>query len=170
MPSASTLSIKKENVIIGPASEKDVGDIALLISYFYGLKLMLARSEADILASLPFFTVAKYLDPSGKMPPRLVGCSAIYCYSEFLGELRSLGVHPDYQGIGLGKALVGETLSHAKKNGLTKVFTLTMEIEFFKRCGFHEVDKEVLPEKIWKDCLGCGSFPSCHETALSIEF
>ncbi len=170
MAPSSSLRPLKEHIHIAPATVEDVPDIALLIGYFYQQKLMLARTEEDILANLKDFVVAKYFEPTPGSKPKLMGCSAIYLYSDFLAELRSLGVHPDFQGLGMGKALVKATLANAEKRGLKKVFTLTMEIEFFKHCGFHEVDKEVLPEKIWKDCLGCGSFPSCHETALSIEF
>ena len=41
--------------------------------------------------------------------------------------------------------------------------------EFFEKAGFGEVEKAVLPHKIWADCLKCPKFPDCDETALMLE-
>jgi amino-acid N-acetyltransferase len=35
--------------------------------------------------------------------------------------------------------------------------------------GFKRVDKNVLPQKIWGDCLRCVKFPDCDEVALVKE-
>ena len=33
----------------------------------------------------------------------------------------------------------------------------------------HEVDKGVLPQKIWADCVHCAKYPDCDETAMFLE-
>ncbi len=95
-------------------------------------------------------------------------CGLGICWEE-LAEIRSLAVTEDRQGKGSGSRLVEACLDEAKSIGLKKVFVLTYAPEFFKKIGFKEVDKSVLPHKIWADCLNCPKFPDCDETALMID-
>lgn len=37
---------------------------------------------------------------------------------------------------------------------------------FFEKCGFRLVNKRELPQKVWKDCMGCPKFPECDEVAM----
>ena len=43
------------------------------------------------------------------------------------------------------------------------------ESDFFRRFGFGEVNKEIFPQKIWKDCLHCRYANDCKETAMQVE-
>lgn len=95
-------------------------------------------------------------------------CGLGICWEE-LAEIRSLAVTEDQQGKGAGSRLVEACLDEAKGIGLKKVFVLTYVPEFFKKLGFKEVDKSVLPHKIWADCLNCPKFPDCDETSLMID-
>jgi amino-acid N-acetyltransferase len=95
-------------------------------------------------------------------------CGLGICWED-LAEIRSLAVSQDLQGKGFGAQLVRTCLEEARALGLKKVFTLTYVPVFFVGLGFHEVDKSVLPHKIWSDCLKCAKFPNCDETALMIE-
>ena len=52
---------------------------------------------------------------------------------------------------------------------MSRVFSLTYEKEFFYSLGFWEVDKSMLPQKVWNDCISCPKFPSCDENAVLIE-
>ena len=49
---------------------------------------------------------------------------------------------------------------------LLRVFALTYQVEFFHKLGFEEIDKTLLPQKIWADCIKCVKFPDCDETAM----
>jgi len=54
--------------------------------------------------------------------------------------------------------------------GLFKVFTLTYKKDFFFKLGFKEIDRNLLPEKIWSDCFHCSKYPDyCDEVAMIIE-
>ena len=46
------------------------------------------------------------------------------------------------------------------------LFTLTYQPGFFAKAGFHEVSKERLSQKVWKDCINCSKFPNCDEIAM----
>ena len=37
------------------------------------------------------------------------------------------------------------------------------------RHGFRIVNKDMLPQKIWADCIKCIKFPNCDETAVLTE-
>ena len=57
-------------------------------------------------------------------------------------------------------------LDDARELGLTRVFALTYQPEFFKSMGFDFIEREMLPHKIWGDCLDCPKFPNCDEIAM----
>ena len=99
----------------------------------------------------------------------LIGVSALAISWEDLAEIRSLAVSKDHQGKGLGSRLVETCLEEAHVLGLKRVFALSYVPGFFIKMGFKEVEKSVLPHKIWADCLRCPKFPDCDETALMIQ-
>jgi amino-acid N-acetyltransferase len=78
-------------------------------------------------------------------------------------------VSEDMQAKGLGSVLVKSCVDEAVDLGIPTVFCLTYKPEFFKKCGFHEVDKMELPRKIWSECFRCPKFPDCDEVALMYD-
>ncbi len=50
------------------------------------------------------------------------------------------------------------------------MFTLTNAVGFFERCGYHQIDKSELPQRIWNECVRCPAFPICTEIALIRSF
>lgn len=103
-----------------------------------------------------------------KATGKTVGCCALTICWEDLAEIRSLALDDAHKGRGLGKAMVDTCLDEARELGLTRVFALTYVVDFFKRCGFSEVEKDTLPQKVWTDCLNCPKFPECDETAMLV--
>jgi len=99
----------------------------------------------------------------------LIGCAALHITWENLAEIRSLAVKKPYQGKGIGKKLVKVCLREAKDLQIKNVFVLTYQVEFFKKLGFKEIDKTLLPHKVWTDCINCAKFPNCDETAMVKE-
>jgi amino-acid N-acetyltransferase len=94
------------------------------------------------------------------------GCCALAIAWEDTAEIRSLAVQRDMRGRGLGSRLVEICMSEAVTLGISKVFTLTYQTGFFSRLGYRVVDKDVLPNKIWTDCIHCAKFPDCDEIAM----
>jgi amino-acid N-acetyltransferase len=66
--------------------------------------------------------------------------------------------------------MVKHNIERAKKIGFKKIFALTYKPLFFEKLGFYQIEKEVLPKKIWTDCLKCIKFPDCDELAVMFEF
>ncbi len=87
-------------------------------------------------------------------------------FTDSLAEVRSLIVHPDHRGNELGRAVVRTLLDAARQRGIRYCFALTDRVDFFEHLGFREIDKAVLPVKIWGDCLACPKRDACDEVAL----
>ncbi len=79
-------------------------------------------------------------------PEFLVGSVGLEIYGE-AALLRSLAVHHDFQGTGLGTRLVNNIVEVAKGKGITRLFLLTDTAEdFFKKRGFVVVTRDKVPE------------------------
>ncbi len=142
----------------------DVKGIHRLIADYAKKGDMLPRSLADIYENLRDYFV--FEEDDGE----LVGSAAIHIMWEDLAEVRSLAVREGKMRRGVGTRLVESCISEAIVLGIDRVFALTYKPEFFKKLGFHVVDKAELPQKIWSDCLKCSKFPDCDEVALVADF
>jgi amino-acid N-acetyltransferase len=100
---------------------------------------------------------------------RLAACCGLSIVWEDLAEVRSLVVEEAFRRQGLGLRIVRECLGEADSLGVQRVFALTYQAAFFKKLGFAEVDKDVLPQKIWADCIHCPKYPDCDETAVLLH-
>lgn len=75
----------------------------------------------------------------------LIGSVGLEVYGKS-ALLRSLAVHPDFQGTGLGSRLVKQIIDVAKKKGITRLYLLTDTAEeYFKRKGFVYVTRDKIP-------------------------
>ncbi|SMP13839.1 amino-acid N-acetyltransferase [Desulfurobacterium pacificum] len=139
----------------------DAEKIQYLINEYAKQGLMLPRSINSIYENIRDFWVC---EENGEV----VGTCALTIFWSDLAEIRSLAVAPEHVRKGIGTLLVKKSLEEAKELGIERVFTLTYQVEFFKKLGFKEIDKNSLPHKIWRDCINCVKFPNCDETAMEI--
>jgi amino-acid N-acetyltransferase len=123
---------------------------------------MLPRSMTQIYEQLRDFLVFD----DGR---RILGVVALHFSWEGLAELRSLAVTPEAAGKGVGSRLVAAVLDEARAFDIRRVFTLTYRPTFFARFAFQQVEKEIFPQKIWKDCLHCRYSSDCKEIAMQVE-
>jgi amino-acid N-acetyltransferase len=100
---------------------------------------------------------------------RLAACCGLSVVWEDLAEICSLVVEDSFRMQGLGRRIVQECLGEAGSLGVQRVFALTYQEGFFRKLGFVEVDKDVLPQKIWADCIHCPKYPDCDETAVLLN-
>jgi len=141
---------------------RDVPEMAAIINQFAAQGQMLARSQHHLYQNLRDFAVST----AGE---RVVGCAALSLAWDDLAEIRSLAVSHEWQGHGIGRALVEELVEEARRLGLPRVFVLTYQQAFFEKMGFHVVPHDALPHKIWGDCLNCPKFPDCDEIAMIVD-
>jgi len=145
--------------IFRKAKMSDVESLHDLINYFADQGLMLPRSRNTLYENLWEFTV---IEAEG----RIIGAGSLHIIWDGLAEIRALAVIKECQGRGLGKQLVNILLEEARKLEISRVFSLTYQVEFFSRCGFVEISKDQLSHKVWKDCINCPKFPNCDEVAM----
>jgi amino-acid N-acetyltransferase len=145
------------------AELSDVESIFNLLELYTAKGIVLSRSREDIALFISNFMVAE-------IDGIIHGCVALRDFGKDLLEVRSLVVSPQFQGKGIGKALVNAIVEDLKfSRPEWRLFTLTTTPEFFNSLGFREVPKSLFPEKIWSDCSKCAKRDCCDEVALLIE-
>ncbi|MEP1304902.1 MAG: arsenic resistance N-acetyltransferase ArsN2 [Balneola sp.] len=80
----------------------------------------------------------------------LIGCIGLERLGE-IGLLRSLAVHINFRGQGLGIKLAEVILRKAEDKSLDQVYLLTTDTEiFFKKLGFIKIIKNEAPDSVKK--------------------
>ncbi|HCY12293.1 MAG TPA: N-acetyltransferase [Gammaproteobacteria bacterium] len=141
------------------ATTADVPTIFELLRDYAIKGRLLPRSTDEICAHLHGFVVAEHL---GKVR----GCGSLEVFTEELGEVRSLAVHPTTLGTGYGRAMVEYLQNEALGLGLQRLMALTYVPGFFHKLGFRIVAMESLPEKVFSVCVTCPRFDHCDEIAM----
>jgi len=147
------------------AQIQDVKSIHEILAHYANQTLLLPRSLSELYDHLRDFYVIENSEVKGS----LLGACSLNISWEDLGEIRALAVVEESRKRGLGSRLVEACLSEAVGLGLSKIFVLTLIKGFFARFGFKEVEKSLLPHKIWADCVKCPKFPDCDEIAMILE-
>jgi amino-acid N-acetyltransferase len=147
----------------------DIKKIYNLLQYFADKDLLLGRSLSSLYDQLRDFSVYVEKEKDDPDQEKLVGVCALHICWDNLAEIRSLAVIDEYHGKGVGRELINMALEEADSYGITKVFTLTYQPDFFRKLGFKDIDKSELPHKVWSDCINCSKFPDCNEEALVWE-
>jgi len=81
----------------------------------------------------------------------VLGCGALHVLWEDLAEIRTLAVHPDAVGQGLGHALVARLVEHGRVLGLRRLFVLTFEECFFSRHGFQPIHGTPVTAEVYEE-------------------
>ena len=144
------------------AKISDVKEIQKLINHYAKNDEMLPRSLSQIYEQLQNFYVVE-------LKKKIAACCELFITWEDLAEVKALAVAPNSIGKGFGSALVKKCISTAKQLGVKKVFALTFKPEFFLKLGFKIVSKDIMPHKIWFECVKCPLFPDCNEVPVMKE-
>lgn len=144
------------------ARMSDIEPIHHLINDYAAKGLMLPRSRSMLYESLREFTV---IEEAGQF----LGTGALHIIWEDLAEIRAMALRPDMVRRGLGRRLVQTLIAEAESLEIKRVFALTYQPGFFEKCGFRVMQKEDMPQKVWKECINCPKFPHCDEVATIYE-
>ncbi len=123
------MSVNNSSFHVRRASIQDVEALQQFIDPFVAQGRLLPRTKDELedLTENGFLAIAD---------DRIVGFAALEVYSKKLAELRSLAVSSDFQGRGIGKALVTACVELAREKHVSEVMAITSSDEFFQRCGF----------------------------------
>ena len=148
-----------ETVVYRPANFADVEALYHLLSAYAKDGLMLPRARSVLYENLRDFIVAE-------VDGVIVGAGSLHFLWDRLAEVRSLAIAPDWAGKGLGREIVRLLEAQGALYGVTLYFALTYQPGFFSACGYEQADKELLPQKVWKECVYCPKYPDCDEIAM----
>jgi amino-acid N-acetyltransferase len=129
------------------ARTSDVAGMQELLEPYSFAGILLGKSAVELFESIQQFRVA--VTPDG----RIVGCGALHVFWQDLGEVRTLLAADDFRGAGVGHAILVALEGEARELGLTRLFCLTFEVEFFSRHGFAEVSDEIIAPEVYAEML-----------------
>jgi len=151
------------SAVVRGAILADVAQLESLMAPFIATGDLLPRSNYDLCRHIKEYVVAE------ASPGEIVACGSLKIYSQRLGEVAGLAVRPDWQGAGLGRALIEALVLEARAHGLTEVLALTRKPTFFFKLGFAPAEREHFPLKVWADCAKCPRNNCCDEVAVSLR-
>ena len=146
------------------ARAADAVAVHRVIAHYAGEGSLLPRTEDEIRKHIGHFLV---LVEKRKEQERLLGCVALEPYGADLAEIRSLAVAPDARGHGynVGDRLMKAAIDAARRRKIARLFAVTHRPEFFSRYGFTPGPRQMVPEKIERDCLTCPKQHRCQLVA-----
>jgi N-acetylglutamate synthase-like GNAT family acetyltransferase len=116
-------------IIVREACRDDIPGLEILVDRFVQANRLLPRTTDELSDLIPFGFVAVAGD-------EVVGFAALEIYSAKLAQIRSLAVHDNFQGRGIGKSLVQKCVDLAVKRNILEVMAITSSEGFFQACGF----------------------------------
>ncbi len=117
---------------IRPARTSDVFTITQIAQPLIDSRVLLGKELVEIYESIQEFVVAE-------VDSQVVGFGALHVMWEDLAEVRTLAVLENSMRRGIGAAMLSELIERARVLGVSRVFCLTFETEFFQKHGFIEI-------------------------------
>ena len=132
---------------IRPALPADVRGIRALVQPYAEERILLAKEWVGYYEAVQEFHVAE--TPDGA----LIGCGALHVMWQDLAEIRTLAVAREWRGRGVGHALLEALTERARELGLSRLFCLTFEVDFFAAHGWGEVAGPAVPPEVFAELL-----------------
>lgn len=132
---------------VRPARTTDVQGILALLDPYVQRRILLGKDIVVLYEAVQQFLVAE--DASGV----LIGCGALHVMWEDIGEIRTLIVADEWLRHGVGRGLVDGLEQNARALGLTRLFCLTFEVEFFQRRGFASIGEQIVDPDVYSQLI-----------------
>jgi amino-acid N-acetyltransferase len=132
---------------VRPARTADIPAIQALVEPLVQRRILLGKERVVFYEAVQEFRVAT--DDDGV----LIGCGALHVMWEDLGEVRTLAVADDWLHHGVGHAILGDIEAAAVALGLTRLFCLTFETEFFTRHGFAPIGEDIVSADVYSQLV-----------------
>ncbi|WP_051840241.1 amino-acid N-acetyltransferase [Streptomyces sp. NRRL F-5126] len=134
-------------VTVRRARTRDVTALRRLVGTYAGSGILLDKAPVTLYEDIQEFWVAE--SPDGTV----IGCGALHPMWEDLAEVRTLAVDASAKGAGVGHKLLTELLHAARELGVSRVFCLTFEVDFFTKHGFVEIDGTPVGGDVYRELL-----------------
>ena len=139
--------------VLRPARPADVRAIAELVRPYAERRVLIAKDLIAYFEDVQEFTVAEEVSADTGGATDLVGCGALHVMWDDIAEVRTLAVHPDAVGTGLGSAILRELIAQAREMGLKRVFCMTFEEPFFGAHGFEPIEGTPVGADVFSEML-----------------
>ena len=140
--------------ILRPARPADVRAIAELVRPYAERRVLIAKDLISYFEDIPGIAGPGGADGcEASATPRIVGCGALHVMWDDIAEVRTLAVHPDAVGTGLGSAILRELIAQAREMGLKRVFCMTFEEPFFGAHGFEPIEGTPVGADVFSEML-----------------
>ncbi len=131
---------------VRPARSADILGIHRLLEPMVDRRILLGKDLAVLYGATQEFVVAE-------QDGELIGCGALHVMWEDLGEIRTLLVRDDWLHHGVGRRIVEALEERAREIGLSRLFCLTFEVDFFTRRGFAPIGEQVVDPDVYSQLL-----------------
>ena len=128
---------------VRPARTSDVPFIQNLVEPLVQKRILLGKDLVVLYEAVQEFRVVV----DDKDTP--IGCGALHVIWHDLGEVRTLAVADEFLHKGAGHALLERIEADAIALGLTRLFCLTFETEFFGRHGFEAISDAIVEPDVF---------------------
>jgi len=137
-------------VNVRPAVTSDVLVIRELVENYAGDgPRLLRKNTVTLYEDVQEFYVAE-------LDGKIVGCGALHVMWHDLGEIRTVAVDPATKGQGIGSQIMNALTLRATSLGITKLFCLTFETQFFTRHGFEPIEESPVDASTYAELLLSG--------------
>lgn len=134
-------------VTVRRARTADVTAIRRLLDTYATERILLSKETVTLYEDIQEFWVAE--EPGGDV----VGCGALHVMWEDLAEVRTLATDPEWGGRGVGRAILERLIAVAGDLGISRIFCLTFEVDFFARHGFEVVKEPPIAPDVYTELL-----------------
>lgn len=131
---------------VRPALPKDVLAVRDLVTPYAEQRILLPKELVGYYEAVQEFLVAE-------SDEGVLGCGALHVMWSDLAEVRTLAVDSAFRRRGIGGTILEALLARARSLGLTRVFCLTFEVEFFARHGFRPISGTPVDPQVFAELL-----------------
>lgn len=125
------------------ARTSDVPFIQAIVEPLVQRRILLGKDRVVFYETVQEFRVAETAEGD------LIGCGALHVMWEDLAEVRTLAVTSEWLGKGIGHAILERIENDALELGLSRLFCLTFEIDFFARHGFESISEKIVEPDVF---------------------
>jgi amino-acid N-acetyltransferase len=141
------MSAPADGITVRRARTPDVKAIRSFVDAYAPDRKLLNKPTVTLYEDVQEFWVATRADAG------VVGCGALHVMWEDLAEIRTLAVVPALRGQGIGHLILDHLLAVAREIGVSRLFCLTFEVDFFAAHGFVEIDGTPVEPELFAELL-----------------
>jgi len=82
-----------------------------------------------------------------------VGCGALQILWEDLAEVRTVAVKEELHRQGIGHQILQRIIERAREIGVSRIFCLTFQTQFFGKHGFQEIEGTPVAADVYQELL-----------------